>query len=432
MNEAFLVCWSEVNLNLHRLPTEGIWNQDAEPLQSIELPRPTRTARFNHPESGGRLDEALNSLFREVDIALPVWMLLPDNWISHYRIKVEDLNPPSLTDQFIKWEVLQRLHGEHSEYRLLAPTDYAPGDVEVYVIKNRLLDFFSNALEKTGIEFSGIGIEPRNGEPYSFELPCDLRDAVQFKSESEVPIQIKKSIPPAAGIAVIVIAIAGASGWYLLGSKPESSQPAPSAKIIKSAEKTAPVKEITPAPLQDTTIAVKKVEPVAKQAAATAVSPAVKPTPSSVKTSTPVSANSPFSQFIKSLPRGSHIELAVISPVDFRVEITGLTHPDQWLSGLKKSPQFKSAELADKYKRKKENITIFHLANTGLSASNKPMDGKGWIQRAKQAGLQAESRRAWGDYEHAVGFVDVLWSDLSGFSKIYFAPENNYWVVTVQ
>lgn len=432
MNEAFLLSWSETSLALNQLPTEGVWNPSEPPILAVDLSRPTRTARFNHPESGGRFDEALSNLFREIDINLPVWILMPNSWVSHYRIKIEDLNPPFLIDQFVKWEVMQRLHGDHSEYRLLLPTEYTPGEVDVYIIKSYLLDFFTNAAEKAGVDISGIGIEPDPGEHYSFELPRDLRDAELFKPEPSLPVRAKKGLPPALSIVVIVVAIAGASGWYFLTKKSDSPETSTLGEVAVTAKKiTPPTKmEIKPSPVTPT--ATRQEQPIVEQTKATQAPQEIKPTPSQIKTQVPVSTNSLFSQLVSKLPGGSRIELAVISPVDFRVEIAGLRSPDQWLRELKKSQQFKNSDIIARHAEGKRNITVFRMENSGLTASNKPRNVKGWVQSAQAAGLQAKSRRAWGSYENAAKFVDALWNNLSGFTKIYFAPEKDYWVVTVQ
>ena len=417
MSEALIVTWQKDSLNLYRLPSEGTWTEGVNPIRSVDIHRPSRTTRFDHPESGGRLVEALGELFLNLEINLPVWFLIPDNWALSCKLPIIDLPSEEHLHTHFFWEIRQRIHGDASDYLVLIPPEPVNAEYELFVVKKELVDTIAKDAIKAGLELAGLGIEPRLKEQYTFELPRDLRDAIPLETEIPEPVTMKKTVSPAVGIIVVIAVLAIPVVYYLSTSSSKSpKQKTEITKQEKSPSSEARVEKTKSEPKTETTPA----------------KPGTTPSKTTQPTVTAQQVVSLFGQFVKSLPGGANIQLAVLSPVDFRIEVTGVNNPDAWINKLKTQPKFKGARIVGNYYLKKRPVVVVQVENAGLTPGSGIKDVKRWEKRAVEFGLKSKHRRAWGGYDQAVKFVDALWGDLSGFGKIYFAPEKNYWVVTVQ
>ncbi|MFH0765261.1 MAG: hypothetical protein V2A61_02460 [Calditrichota bacterium] len=443
MHEVFLITWQKTRLELRKLPSVGVWSEDSGLIGAVELSRPTRLARFEHTESGGRLMEALTELLGDVDIVLPIWFLAPPEWIFKIRLPAFDIKDPLLLKNQIHWEIQERFYGESSHFRIIPWNQHSSADIVVIAVRDYIVNYVSTGANEIGLELAGIGLEPLAGESYDFEHPFDLREAAPLEEALEVPDRSKKAISPLVGVAAIAAVIAGVGGIYLFfgssGEKIASPPPAATQRKIPSSLKSkpaqavpdtlntsSPLKNAQPSPEPDQTV---KTPP---EMAVTPIPVEAQTKPSVLSTASLKAAKSPLGALIIALPPQAQLELATISPVEITLEVSNLTGVESWLSKFKSTPGLQSGKMVGKYQRGKTEFIVVRFDHPGLDDGSRPRDVEGWQRKAQACGLKVQNRRAWGGFNQALQLADELWTDMNGFSKFYLAPEKDLWLVVIQ
>jgi len=434
MAEILSVIWGDSELSLRRTPSEGVWREDRAPFKRASLPRPTRLGRLDHPESGGQLGAALLELIQDVDVNIPCWLLLPAGWALRFSAELPDLKEQNLILGQLRWEILQRLTHDASEYRFVAAL--MPGGVRwsITVVREELVARCLGAAKAAEIELAGIAIEPGPGEQYSFEHPLDLRDSLPVEPpEGAKPLASKKVspiIPAVIGVAVIVVAAWLFSSSTSTSPKPEAAKPKPQPVQQAAAPPVEPPPEVAPQPVSEAAPA---------EAPPTTTPPqAMEPQPVAEKPAAnvpqaPVSipaGGSPLRAILKSLPAGAKLQLLALSSSDLKIEVSGLPSPDSWLEGLKKSPALAGLKLIGKYDLSAGKSVAARLAPSGWKAAEGPKDG--WKAVATSAGMNVKGKIAAGNLEALLTLLDKLWNNPSGASKLSIAPKGSDWIVAVQ
>jgi len=408
MAETFVVTWGEEQLELRRIPSEGLWAADLLPLRAVPAQRPTRLARLDHPDAGGQLASTLHNLLLDVDLTIPYWFLLPRGWAYTTTIDLPELPTPQERLEHLRWEIIARLANHIEEFRIIHSTLDAAGAVKIIAVTGEVIDYVYNFAKKADLELAGIGVEPKPGETYSFEHPTDLRDAaplvVEPAPEKGVPTKI--TVSPVAAAAVLIVVL-GAAAYLLLSPFEAEQPPLPAAPAVIP---PAPKPETAPTPVP----------------AVPSPSPAV----SDVQPSTPAAAVSPLRQIIDALPKDIQTRLAVLSPTDLRLEALGALSED-WLTQAKKIPALSKMTIVGRYHTSEGNITVLRILETGWLSGGK-RDAQAWENSAKAAGMNARGRIAEGSLDKALALVDALYKTPAGISKIYLASASGKWTVTVQ
>ncbi len=412
MGEVLVINWSREQIELRQVPSEGVWPVDISPLKTSRLERATRVYRLKDSDSGERLSEALANLFTTVEITLPVWLLVPHDWVLTFHIDNPELQPPELRRAHLLWEVQQRLHGDITNFRVLFSADDTSPHTDVQVVRGEVLDAFTWAVTTAGLEIAGLVQEPAEGSHYSFELPFDLREAVPVDLVELPPMKAPTTFPPVVmiGLGVVVIAVAG----YLLlipsGKERPSKEAKPEPTPAVVAEMGKPVDEspVTKVPAEPAPPVQQKVSPVVSEGV------------------------SPLSLMAQTLPAGARVELAVLSPVDFRAEISGIKDPGGWIADLRRSDMLKSIRRAGGYSSDRGDVVVVRLERLGWNPGAGARDLDSWTSRAGAVGLKARGRSAKGKFEAVLDLIDAMWTDSDGFTKILVAPDDGRWLVTVQ
>ena len=194
MGEVLVVSWLRDNLELRRLPSEGTWQSDANPLGKYDLHLPTRTHRFEQGDSGGMLPQAFSELFSNVEITTPVWLLLPSSWIIKFQVKVPEIDDDELIRSHLLWEAQARLHGDVSRFHVLIPENTNTEFTTVQAIHSSALELLRDSAAKANLNITGISVEPEANTDYSFELPTDFREAVSIESGDDDVVKIKANV----------------------------------------------------------------------------------------------------------------------------------------------------------------------------------------------------------------------------------------------
>lgn len=434
MSETLVITWDHNNLGLRKVASEGAWESSAACIGETEITRPTRTSRLFSSITRHNLERKLSELFEEVDISYPVWFLLPQSWSLKFQIRSPEIKSTELIRAHILWEARQRVQGDLSAQKVLIPTEITGDDIEIRSVRDELIEMVSEVCRNAGIDLAGVGIEPGDMEKYSFETPQDLRDADPLESEDGITYKTASpGVSPALAVGIIAATVIAAGSYYYFtmpekAPVPEAVKTEQGSGIEQTTPKTEPVKvkdKASPAAVavkqpevkkEIPGVSAQKLEPQSKQ-------PAVK---SAVVSTTPVGLLN------KSLPAGAEIKMAVISPMDFIVEVTGLKNPQGWIKQVQSQPGLNTAGLAGSYQSGDVKVQVIRLAEPGMKIKSEVKDINSWRKRAAANGLKVQGRSARGRREDAMAFVESLWNDLNGFSKIYFANDNGEWVVTVQ
>lgn len=441
MADIYAVTWDENLLKLLRVSSEGVWRADTPPVKSVQIQRPTRPVRWDSPEAGGHLADAIAELFRDVDLNIPCWMLLPPGWAYRFQTELPELKSQDQTVAQLRWEIEQRLAHESSNYRFVAAL--MPGGQKwfICVVQNEVIGRLVHSAKTNEIEISGIGLQPQNGDNYSFEHPLDLRDGLAVEPPSGPVSLAKKKVSPAILVifGVVVIGITA----YLLSLSSSSSPPAsttpPAPNYHQTAVKEAPLPGVAATtPPTDTAHAIvaaiptHSTPPPAESIPAPAT-PAAKPVAPPVQAPAVAQVTvgeSPIRALFHSLPKGASVQLIVISPVDIKVEVTG-GQAEEVLKIVKSQPGWGAVSLADKYNLDAGPAAALRLAPSGWRGSSST-SSPDWVKAAKAAGLNPRGKTASGKLEAVLGLTDRLWKDASGVAKIYIAPQGSDWVITVQ
>jgi len=386
------------------MPSEGVWQPHMPPIRTMELNRPTRLDRFKQVDSGAGLHQALIHLFEDVELTLPVWLLIPKEWVQIFHMENPNLHPEEMQRAHILWEAQQRLAGDINKYSVMIPKDLTTAKFTIYLIREDVIELFNKEANKANFEIAGIFCEPEWGSEYSFETPIDFREAIPANLIDTTPTRRKAHVPNFIPI-IVGIAVLALTGyiWHLpTGEKPKTK---PKTTVVK----------------QDSSVSTETGKFVQQEE-----TPTLKPT------STISGAGSPLSQLLSSLPDGAGLQFAVVSPMDLKVEIAGLSDPSSWMKELKKSANFKSATIAGNYRIKGANITVIRLTDQGWQTRSGGKQVEKWIKTASSQGMNVKGTSARGNFASALKLAETLWAEPGGFEKLYLAPDKGQWIVTVQ
>lgn len=378
------------------MDTQGVWSNPLMAEVAAPLEKPTRITRLQDFESKGLLAQALNEVLKDRRRGLPVWVLLPRDWVHRFEISRPAINPLSAARAHLIWEVRQFIHGDPTLYRIFVPKDTWGEILTVYAVRKEILGAVESALAGTGAVVTGVGVEPAVGALYSLDSMPDLREAVAAdQPTSEAKSSAFNPLPVAAaavGVAVVAAVV------FLLWSRPERNQ------------------------LRST--------PDAPAASVTAPTPSAEATHSPA--ATPASSLSPVTTFIQRLPAGAQVTLASLSPVEFRAEVLGLPDPEAWLQVARTSPGLADLSAAGTFNTPAGAVAVFTLHNPAGMSSEGPRQVDTWAEMARKAGMTPEGRTAVGPLSSALTLLDATWNNPVGFSKFYLMSEQNRWRVTVQ
>ncbi len=404
MSEVIIVTWTADQVELRQVSSEGVWQPHEPPIRTIELNRPTRLDRLSQLDSGGGFHQALIHLFSDIEISLPVWLLMPNLWVQSFHVENPDLQTEEMQRSHFLWEAQQRISSDISSFKVLLPSDLTQPKPAIHMVRDEILELYIREVKKAGIEIAGIWVEPEWGTEYNFEMPSDFRDAVPADLidiiPAKQPITVPQFIPIIVGIAAL--ALAGYIWQIPVGEKPSRK----SREVQEQREIVGTTVSPDSITVVETDIAESKFKPI--------------------------SGASPVSQLVKTLPSGTNIVFAVISPVDCKLEISGFQNVNTWLNNLKRSTPFKSARVAGKYTISGKSVSVIRLSQTGWQAGMKTKTIDHWNKLASSKGMKPSGRSAVGNYSAALALVDAVWSEPGGFEKVYLAPDKGRWVVTVQ
>ncbi|NQT35086.1 hypothetical protein HQ587_07845 [bacterium] len=427
MSDVIIITWTTDKIELRQVPSEGIWQPPLQAIRECELNRPTRSERISKSDSGGGLHLALSSLFSDIEINLPIWFLLPREWVQTFTVDNPNLKSVEMTRAQIIWEAQQRISGDISRFKVLLPTDLEAPKLTFHMVRMEIIDIYVGATGQAGIEMAGIISEPEWGEPYNFEMPLDLRESVGIDTIDSSEVRPSVSIPPVLLIVLAVAALAVASYIWILPLSRKPVEVTPDSLAIAQVADTG----IAAAPVTDITVEI-AAEKEDKRGIFGFLfgKKKKKEEPAELKPITATGA--PVNQIAGLLPADAEIKLAVFSPVDARLEITGLNDPNTWLKEIKKSTVCKSAKLAGSYKSKGETIYVIEMGQPEWNPGERVKDFSGWSKLASSKGLKPKGRSARGDLASAQALIDEIWSSKAGYEKILLAPDKDKWVVTVQ
>ncbi len=431
MAEILAVTWGEEELVLRRVPSEGIWNKDATQLKRVSLQRPTRAGRLSHPEVGGALGSALIDLFADVDINVPCWLLLPNNWTLRFISEPPDLKSQELTLNYLRWESKQRISGDPADYKIAAALLMGGARYFICITRSEVIQQCLIAAESADLELAGIGLEPNANENYTFEHPLDLRDALALETESNgrAPAKKKKVSSAVIGIFFVAILFVGSYLMFFSGPPTATKPVAERAKAMPPREAVTQLPETAVSKPVDSLPA--KTESVIQTPTETVESKTIE-TVSAAQPEKPISVSgSLFRGLFAGLPAGARPEIVVLSPKDLKVEASGVGSSDQWLTTIKKQPGWSTAKVVGNYETVSGRVTAIRVENPGWLITDGRPSTK-WQDFAKSAGMSVKERVATGKLEAALTLLDELWQNSGGLSKVYLSPVGDTWQVVVQ
>jgi len=434
--ESLIIVWEKNKISLKLIESSGIWLENLPELKNIEIPRPSRLSRIIQQDKQQYTSAAILDLLENTDINQPLWFLIPENWTTRIEVDSPEFPSEELRHDHLEWEASQRLSGDIENYNIhIIEQDYSE-TVEIRIIRSDLLEAINAIMRSIDLPISGISTEPAVGESYSFETPYDLRESRPFESDdAEVIAPHRSTINPIA--AVLIVAVIAAVGWFWSkGSNDESevkTNLATSAmheekSLTASIDTTSPMLSSHPDSSANKESAVKK---ASSEMVKGEVAPLAKVTTAKAK---PVSksASSPLVALQRSLPKGATIELAVISPMDMRIEVSGQINTNSWINTLKKSSALNQIKSVGNYTESGRKLTVVELKKPELIAGRGSRNILDWRTKAISAGMSVKGRNATGSSSEAFAFIESLWKDMHGFSKIYLAHAGNNWVITIQ
>ncbi len=411
MAETFIVIWNKDRIELRRIPSEGVWSDDFPLIKAIPIERTTRMSRLTLKDSGEQFAEAIHNLILDIDLAIPCWFLLPQGWFHTIIINLPELPTPEEQLEHIYWELGVRYGEKIEEYRFLYFPVNESSIIKVIAVEGEIIDKIIEYMRLANLELTGISIELSCGESYSFERPIDLKEAtpIDFQSRFEVSPTTRTTISPLATAAVLIIAVSVA--LYFLFSTTSTKKPSqPAVKPVKPpTPEVAVVPKTTSQPQPPTNVVTQQSSPA--------------------PTSLPKSA-SPLRILIDALPKDTKLLLATFSPSDLKLELLMKQNVD-WVSHFKGQPLLSKVSAVGNYSTKEGKVVVLRLTETNWLGSGK-RDSQVLENIAKSMGMQVKGRIAEGTFDKALSLIDTLYKASAGISKIYLAPSQDKWIVTVE
>ncbi|NQU05603.1 MAG: hypothetical protein HQ568_05880 [Calditrichaeota bacterium] len=418
----------------------------------------------------------MSDIFNDIEIDQPVWLLLPSTWMQTFHIQNPHLSSQKMQNAHLIWEAQQRLSGEVINYRVLIPEDISTPEITINMVRDDAIDTYVKAAEAANLEIAGIGCEPEWDTEYNFEAPQDLRDALPadllYAEDTVVNLIVSPVISISLAVVVLLIAV-----YIWLIPVEYTSAPVPMAfvketEIIKKDTLTALVSET-----KDVTAAeIEKTEIIKKNTLTTLVSETEDVTEAEIeKTETKVEVIeqelswfqkifgskdkveesekgdetvaevkatsttvvvadtlSPISMAVKILPTGAVIQLAVISPLECRLEISGIANPDAWTKEFRQATSYNKVSLIGKYTYEGKSTAVIRFPLSDFKPVKRSKDIDYWKGIAKKAGMNVKGRSASGGQSEALKLIESVWENPGGFEKVYLMSSNGHWIVTVQ
>ena len=436
MAESLIIIWEKDKISLKLIESAGVWSDDLPAIKNVEISRPSRLSRITQYIHQRETAASISELLENTDINQPLWLLIPEKWTSRIEIDSPEFSSEELRQDHIEWEATQRLSGDIEKYNIKIVEQDSSETVDIRVIRTDLLAALEEIPRSIDLTIAGISTIPADGESYLFETLHDLRESRRFEADdTSLVVPHRSSINPIA--AVVIVAVIAIAGWFWSrGSNDDSEAKIKMATSAMDKEKSVAAISGTPSPMVQP-----KAELMDKQEAAlTEMShgKSKSKAESSAKLATPKAqpvtktVGSPLGTLQRSLPKGATIELAVISPMDMRIEVSGQINADSWIKSFKKSSGLKQVSSPRYYTESGKRLTIIQVKNPGLVASKGSRSIRNWRSKATSAGLSVKGRNATGSSKNAFAFAESLWKDMHGFSKIYLAHDRNDWVITIQ
>lgn len=430
MREFLFVTWTAETLRLSRLPIEGIWESQPDFLSSFENPRPTRTDRMLIAASRTNLEEAIKELVRDKKIDVDIWFLFPSSWALKFRIQCPDFNSPDQIRDHLLWEASHYLTDDIADFHVTW-NQIDQNKYQVTAIRKSLFITVVNAVKDSGLENVHFGIEPEPKLHYEFKLESDLTRPVEKDEElAEISISHHKRRPSGIFLIISILAIVLISVF--------------TAQYLFSGKKTTDIvnDSINPEDPDSQAVYLSKQNDAEVNPEATSESELESLT-SNIKTANSERDDLTKTGLIKDsagllevlnelLVSGAKLDLLVITELEMRIEITGLKNPDKAIAVLDKNNRLKNSQIAGSFNRDGKSVTILQSKPIGFNSKISDRNLAAWVKSAESNGLKTTGRSAIGDYEQVLNLIESQWENLFGFSKLYMAPSNGDWLVTVQ
>ncbi len=415
MSDCLVITWDSSELCLSRFPWQGTWQSPAHSLLSkVSLLRPTRIERALIASTRESLTSALREVFVGNETDLPIWFLIPPSWTFSYIVQCPELPSQEATLDHLIWESIQRINGDVTPYRMLAPHAGA-GACEVISVRGKLIDLIAEAASSADIVLDGISVQPIQDDIYFLEPSRDLRKAEPLIEESDTEYlsgTSSRRVPIFAFVIIFFAMISLGIYWFLYSGNDQ--QPEMASKDI---EQTAPdsdglTSEISMDMEGPTDSSLTKVEEEAYMPPSVSVNP--------------------LRGVWQSLPAGAAIEFVVISPADMRMEISGLVNSAQWLEKTRMLRSLSEVKIDGRFDGfAGKSIAMVHLSRCGFSESSGANSLTTFNKLATSSGMTVGKKQTvWGSFESAVKLVEQLWDNPNGIQKLYIFPEQQRWGVT--
>lgn len=404
MREILFVTWTAKMLGLSSLPYEGIWESQPEFINSFEIPRPTRIDRLQTASSRENLEEALKELTKDTGKNAEIWFLFPSVWEMAFNVQCPDFNTSDQVSEHLLWEAQQYLHRDISEFHVQW-NHIDHNEYRIVVIRKDVFNPVVDNLKAAGFDKLHFGIEPDTGTKYHFSRKYDLNNPID--DEEEVP-DFPEPHPKTGKtslvfilISVLALIVVSASVYFNFRN----------GEIEISAESDDTVTELTPVVQAIPEIPIESVDSVivAKE-----------------------ESGSLSDMFRELSGSGENIKMIVISEVEMRIEMIILEDLDKTLQTIDRNKWISKPQIAGTFKRDDKKVTVIQSQPIGFNTNVSQQDLSGWTKSAESIGLKTKGRSAFGEYNQALSLIELQWGSIFGFSKLYMAPANGQWTVTVQ
>ncbi|MCF7811671.1 hypothetical protein K9N50_11855 [bacterium] len=447
MSDVFVITWSSDYVELRQVTSTGIWQPHTPPIRTYKLNRPTRPERLFSSDSGGGFYLALTDVFSDIEIDQPVWLLLPHNWIQTFHVQNPNFPNMEMQKAHLIWEAQQRLSSNIINYRILLPEDVSTPKITIHMVRDDIVETYVKAAEDANLEIAGIGCEPEWDTAYNFEVPQDLRDAIPadllYAEHPEFDNHVSPMLSISLGVVVLLMAL---YIWLIPVDYTKTSLP-----VVPKKKTEIAIKDSVSLPIAKTDVLpetkvveqqVKIEEPKkelswfqkifgskddadkGKKVKETEVVPDIPPVVTE--------SISPVKQVVKNLPTEAVLQIAVITPFECRMEISGLVNPDAWIENLKQTTSQKQVNLIGKYASDGKQTSVIRIPTKDFKPEGKSKDIDQWKELTQKAGMNAKGRNASGTQDQALQLIESVWDNPAGFEKVYLISSKGHWEVTVQ
>ncbi|MBT3233911.1 MAG: hypothetical protein HN356_14005 [Calditrichaeota bacterium] len=403
MREILFVTWTAQLLGVSRLPYEGIWESQPDFIRSFEIPRPTRNDILQSVSSRENLDEALKALTRGTDIDSELWFLFPSIWEMTFNVQCPELDTSDQINEHLLWEAQQYLHRDisefHIQWNLIGDNEY-----RIVIIRKDIFNSVVDALKAAGFEKLHFGIEPAQGTEYHFSPKYDLNNPIDLEDAPDLSISQPKTGKPSVVfifISVFALIIVSSFVFFIFRngeietvteSDYASTDPTPVIQAIPE----IPTKSV------DSVFVVKE------------------------------ESHSISDMFRGLSGSGENIKMIVITEVEVRIEMIIIQDLDKILQTIEDNKWFSQPQKVGTFIRDGKTVSVIQSLPNGFNDSSSHQDMSGWLKSAESIGLKTNGRSAFGEYKQALSLIELQWGGIFGFSKLYMAPANGRWTITVQ